>query len=175
MNRLKKIGLSVSAFVAGMMGVMGVALVFADGDTSTAPSIHTDKAAAEDAAGYTIVTPSNMPSRATVQNYMVSGYKQDGRSVSVDQNWYVDGSTSKQWITVTQGPIPMGLSNSKATAIDGQAAERVLYPSRDGRPYQVLALYWPHEGGHLGVVGSISADQTEADLEAIAGSLINSD
>ncbi len=177
MNKFKKALFPLVAFAAGMMGVIGVtaAVVFANGgdETATAPSVHSDKASAEDAAGYEIVNPGNMPERMAIQNFLVSGYVKDNKAESVDQNWYVAGSTPKQWITVTQGPRQMGLMNSKPTTISGVAGEKVLYPSRDSRPYPVLALYWPHDGGHLGIVGSLSDNQTEETLRAIASSLIS--
>ena len=50
---------------------------------------------------------------------------------------------------------------------------RVAYEGREDRPERTVALYWPSDGGLLGVVGSISGDQDEDTLRAIAGSLIS--
>lgn len=55
----------------------------------------------------------------------------------------------------------MRLMGGKPTTISGVAGERILYEARPNQPYQVLALYWPHAGGHRGVVGILVDDQTE--------------
>ena len=80
---------------------------------------------------------------------------------------------ARKYLPLSEGPIPMGLMDGKPTTISGVAGERVLYEARPSRPYQVLALYWPHDGGHRGVVGSLVDDQTEETLRAVAASLMS--
>ena len=174
MHILKKALLSVSAFALGMASVVGfVAVAFANGDNGSPQPVGTKNlAAAEEAAGYDIVAPGNMPTRMALQLYMVDGNKQNNKAVITEQEWHHEGEGSKKWITVSQGPTPMGLVGGKPTMISGINGERVLYEARASRPYQVLALYWPHDGGHRGVVGSLVDDQTEQTIRAIAASLI---
>lgn len=136
-------------------------------------TVTSDRTEAKEEAGYDIVEPGNIPEGMTRDGFVVSGIKVSGdKARSVHQFWLMPEQKG-QWIVVTQGPASMGLINGTATTISGVSGERVAYESRDSRPEDIVALYWPIDGGHLGVVGSIFGDQDEDTLRSVASSLIS--
>ncbi len=171
-NILARIVLSVIAFAVGVIGVVGYSVAAADGNDRPGPLVTTDKAQAEQEAGYTIVTPGNLPAGMTLQAYIVEGSKKDGKSIAVDQYWHIaTDESAKQWISVMQVPDPAGLINGTAAAFSGVEGERVEYGSEAGRDYAIVELMWPHDDGFLYVAGSITGTQTEETLKQVVSSL----
>ena len=169
---LTRIFLSVIAFAVGVVGVVSYSVATADGNDRPEPFVTTDKAQAEQEAGYTIVTPGNLPPGMTLQAYIVDGSRKDGKSIAVDQYWHIDtGESAKQWISVMQGPSPAGLINGSAASFSGVEGERVEYGAETGRDYAIVELMWPQDGGFLYVAGSIVGTQTKDTLEQVASSL----
>ena len=162
---------SLSALAGGVF----TSVVMAEGpvSTPTKSTVTSDPTAAKAAAGYDMVEPANFPEGMTRDSFVVSRIEvSGGKAMNVHQIWLMPNHKG-QWVKVAQGPEPMGLMDGKATTIAGVAGERVYYESRDGRPEAIVALYWPVDGGHIGVVGSIYGDQDEDTLRAVAGSLIS--
>ena len=178
MNRINlgRIIIALSSFGIGMAGVIWIsAVVFANGGgNAKQPVVTPDREQAEEAAGYDIVSPRNIPQGMVLQGFLVDGIKRNNKSEAVDQYWHMPGeNNTKQWISVMQGPRPAGLVNGAPTTISGVQGERVLYNSGTERPYPIVALFWPHEGGFLSVSGTIVKDQTEETLRQVAASLIS--
>ena len=117
--------IAISAFAVGMAGVMGIAaVVFAGGVSDNKQLVGTaDREEAQQAAGYDIVTPRNIPDGMVLQFYLVDSTKRNDKADFVDQYWYLPEDNSQQWISVSQGPIPAGLVNGKPTTISGVAGE----------------------------------------------------
>ena len=173
-NILTKFLLSAIAFTVGVVGVVGFsAATTASGNDRPGPVVTTDKAQAEQEAGYKIVTPGNLPVGMTLQAYIVDGNKKDNKSIAVDQYWHIaTNSGARQWISVMQGPRPAGLINGSAAAFSGVKGQRVRYDVETGRDHAIVELMWPHGDGFLYVAGSIVGTQTETTLEQVASSLV---
>ena len=162
---------SLSALAGGVL----TSAVMAEEPASapTKSKVTSDPTEAKEAAGYDMVDPSNFPEGMTRDSFVVSRIKvSNDKAMNVHQIWLMPNHKG-QWIKVAQGPEPMGLIGGEATTIAGVAGERVRYEGRDGRPEDIVALYWPVDGGHLGVVGSIYGDQDEDTLRSVASSLIS--
>ncbi len=133
-----------------------------------------DRDKAEEAAGYRIVTPSNLPEGMVLVGYLVDGAKSDNKSDAVDQYWHMPGrKNSRQWISVMQRPRRAGLIGNESTTISGITSERVYYESDSERPYPIVEFKWHHEGGFLSFSGTIVNSQTEETIKLVADSLIS--
>ena len=162
---------SLSVLTGGVL--TSVVMAEEPADAPIKGKVTSDPAEAKEEAGYDIVEPGNIPEGMARDGFMVSGIKvANDKARNVHQLWLMPEQKS-QWIIVTQGPESMGLINGAATTVSGVAGERVAYESRENRPEDIVALYWPSDGGHLGVVGSIFGDQNEDTLRGVAGSLIS--
>ena len=185
---LKKFFLPVLALGLGAAGVVGAATIvgqvaFAEGkDSSATPennnvkhhTVVQTRTEAKDTAGYDIVLPENVPDGMVLRNYLVSGIKDSAdKAVGVDQHWEAPGADDQRWLIVTQGPASLGLMEGESTTVSRVDGEIATYPVETGRDYEVVALFWPNGDGHLGVVGSITGDQTEASIRQVATSLIS--
>ena len=169
---LIRVILSATAFAVGMVGAVGFFATAASGDDRPGPLVTTDKAQAEQAAGYEIVTPGNLPAGMTLQAYIVDGSRKDNQSIAVDQYWHIaTDESASQWISVMQGPRPAGLINGSAATFSGVEGERAEHGAEAGRDHAIVELMWPQGDGFLYVAGSITDTQTEDTLEQVARSL----